>query len=240
MDREPGWATTSFWCQWGKLRRTDRLFEIMQIFRSGNLCRGREIAERLEVSLRTIYRDIDTLVASGVPIEGERGVGYILREPIFLPPLTLTVAELEALHLGMEIVRQTAGHQMAEAAHNLLIKVDAVLPSDRQGRNHLADLSIYASAADKTLPHLAGLRSAITGRQVVEIDYMSLSDASTRRRIRPLQCEYWGDVWTCTAWCELRTGFRVFRVDCISKCAMTGETFQIEPGRSYEDYLSTL
>ncbi len=212
----------------------------MQIFRGGKLCRGSEIAEQLEVSLRTVYRDINTLVASGVPIEGERGVGYILREPIFLPPMTLTSSELEALHLGMEIVRQTAGRDISEAANRLLIKIDAVLPSNSQGREHLGDLSIFIPGSGRELPHLARLKSAITTRQVIEIDYLSLANKSTSRFIRPLQCEYWGNVWTCTAWCELRDGFRAFRIDRIERSSECGRTFQTEPGKSYEDYLAAL
>ncbi|MHA1545135.1 MAG: helix-turn-helix transcriptional regulator, partial [Alphaproteobacteria bacterium] len=125
------------------MRRTDRLFEIVQLFRGGRLWRGGDIATRLEVSLRTIYRDIDTLVASGVPIEGARGVGYILREPIFLPPLTLTTTELEALQLGMEMVRKMSDADLAEAAARLLTKIDAVLPGDRRGRDFLKSLSVY-------------------------------------------------------------------------------------------------
>lgn len=222
------------------MRRTDRLFEILQIFRGGKLCRGCDIAERLEVSLRTVYRDIDTLVASGVPIEGERGVGYILREPIFLPPLMLSQTELDALHLGMEIVRKTAGYELAEASRQLLLKVDAVLPSDRQGQNHLNEFTIFASGSNDSLRHLATLKKAIAKCLVVEIGYKSLANVSSRRRIRPLQCEFWGAVWTCTAWCELRNGFRVFRIERIFDCFETGDKYSNEPGKSYDDYIAIL
>ena len=102
------------------MRRTDRLFEIIQIISDGRLHLAREIAETLEVSVRTIYRDIETLVASGVPVEGERGVGYLLREPIHLPPLTLTAEELEALHFGMAVAKQSAEPALQKAAASLL------------------------------------------------------------------------------------------------------------------------
>ena len=101
------------------MRRTDRLFEIIQILRDGKLHRAQDIAERLEVSTRTIYRDMDTLVASGVPVEGERGVGYMVREQISLPPLTLTPEELEALNLGMAIVAEAADPDLKAAALSL-------------------------------------------------------------------------------------------------------------------------
>lgn len=222
------------------MRRTDRLFEIMQLFRGGRLLLGRDIANKLEVSLRTIYRDIETLIGSGVPIEGERGVGYILREPIFLPPLTLTTSELEALHLGMQIVRQTADIELSEASERLLTKVDSVLPSDRKGRPHLKHISIYAALTPPTLGQLAALRQAIKERTIMQLIYQSLAGDITERRIRPLQTEYWGRVWTCTAWCETRQAFRVFRIDRIQTCNRTADHFQSEPGKTYADYLAQL
>jgi len=238
MAQAQSCSTTSCKFLWGKLRRTDRLFEIMQMFRAGKLWRGQEIAERLEVSLRTIYRDIDTLVASGVAIEGERGVGYILREPIFLPPLTLNIAELEALHLGMEILRQTADDEMVEAAQQLLIKVEAVLPTPRRGANHMGVLSVYTPGLKVKLQHLGELKQAIAAKKVVEIDYTKLDGETSKRRLRPLQIEFWGRVWTCTAWCELREDFRVFRIDKITGCRVTADIFRAEPGKTYKDYLA--
>lgn len=221
------------------MRRTDRLFEILQLFRGGRLLRGCDIAQLLEVSLRTIYRDIDTLVASGIPIEGERGVGYILREPIFLPPLTLNTSELEALHLGMEIVRQTSDLQLASAAKSLMQKIDAVLPSDRQGRDYLGKLSVYTELENDTLRYLAAIRKAIAEFRVLDIHYTRLDEAETSRHIRPLHVEYWGNVWTCTAWCELKADFRVFRIDRIKECEETDITFHNEAGKMFSDYLAS-
>lgn len=220
------------------MRRTDRLFEIIQLFRGGHLILGRDIAAKLEVSLRTIYRDIDTLIASGVPIEGERGVGYILREPIFLPPLTLTTTELEALHLGMEVVRQTADAELANAAERLVNKVNAVLPSDRKGQPHLKHISIYATQTPPMLDYLAMIRAAIAERRVLQLSYTSLAENTTNRRIWPLQAEYWGQVWTCTAWCEARQDFRAFRIDRIKTCHKTSDYYRNEPGKTYADYLT--
>jgi len=222
------------------MRRTDRLFEIVQLFRSGRVLLGRDIADRLEVSLRTVYRDIETLVASGVPIEGERGVGYVLREPIFLPPLTLTAEELRALHLGAEVVRQTADAELAQAAERLVEKISAVLPSHRRALRPLEDVAVYAFVAAAPRGPLGVLRRAVAERRILEIGYRGPHGALTRRRIRPLQTEYWGRVWTCPAWCELRGGFRVFRVDRIETCDETGATFALEAGRTYADYLATL
>jgi predicted DNA-binding transcriptional regulator YafY len=220
------------------MRRTDRLFEIVQLFRGGRFLLGRDIAEKLEVSLRTIYRDIETLIASGFPIEGERGVGYILREPIFLPPLNMSASELEALHMGMQVVQKSTDTEMGDAAKRLLDKVEAVLPSDRQGRRHLEHLSVYINEFSPMMYHLAEVKSAIAQMLVVNLTYKSLSGEVSRRRVRPLQLEYWGKVWTCAVWCELRYDFRAFRVDQIQKWETTEESFSSEIGKRYKDYLA--
>ncbi len=222
------------------MRRTDRLFEILQLFRRGRVVLARDIAERMGVSLRTVYRDIDTLIASGMPIEGERGVGYVAREPIFLPPMTLTLEELRALHLGVEVVRQTGDAELAQAAEKLLGKVTAVLPSDKRALQPLQDLAVYASVAAAPREQLGVLRRAIAARRVLAIIYRSPEGVESRRRIWPLQTEYWGRVWTCPAWCELREAFRVFRVDRITECVDTGDVFEKRPGRTYADYLASL
>ncbi len=219
------------------MRRTDRLFEIIQLFRGGRLILGREIAEHVEVSLRTVYRDIETLIASGVPIEGERGVGYILREPIFLPPLTLTTTELEALHLGMEIVQKMPDEALTQGAKRLMDKINTVLPDQLRDRSHLDHLSVHEDQSGSPLRHLPPIRKAIAGKQVIGIRYSALNDEVTERKIKPLNVEYWGKVWTCTAWCELRDSFRVFRIDRIQSCDPTGGLFVLEKGQTYEDYL---
>ncbi len=147
------------------MRRTDRLFELIQLFRGGRLQRGRDLAEKLGVSVRTIYRDIDTLVASGVAIEGERGVGYILRQPIFLPPLNLTCLELEALHLGISMVQKAADEELSGAGHDLLAKIDAVLPGDRPRSTHNWGVAIYGNALKDSLQFMPVLRRAINLRR---------------------------------------------------------------------------
>ncbi|MEC8195252.1 MAG: HTH domain-containing protein, partial [Pseudomonadota bacterium] len=110
------------------MHRTDRLFDLIQLLRDGRLHKASDLAEKMEVSVRTIYRDMDTLVASGIPVEGERGVGYILRAPLFMPPMAFSQVELEALHLGMALVRQTADAELQEAATRVLAKVNQAMP----------------------------------------------------------------------------------------------------------------
>lgn len=219
------------------MRRTDRLFDIIQILRDGKLHRAQDIADRLEVSVRTIYRDMDTLVASGVPVEGERGVGYMVREQITLPPLNLTTAELEALNLGMAIVAEAADPDLKAAAELLAEKIDAVLPTQVVAEADTWKFAVYPFAdAARGLAHMAPLRAAIKTRQKLHLSYRRIDGTLTERTIRPLHMEYWGRVWTLTAWCELRNGFRVFRIDLIETVKPLPELFTDEPGKRLSDF----
>lgn len=219
------------------MRRTDRLFELIQLFRSKRLWKGRDLAEELGVSLRTIYRDIETIVASGVPIEGERGLGYLLREPIFLPPLTLSTLELEALHLGLELALRVGDEKLAEAANRIRKKVDAVIPGDRQGRDFASGIAFHIPTSKSTHGFLSVLRQAIDDQRKLNILYRRLDEARIERIVRPLYLEFWGHTWTLTAWCELRSDFRIFRVDHLEK-VLVQESFQKERGKTYKDYLT--
>ncbi|OIQ42722.1 MAG: transcriptional regulator [Roseobacter sp. MedPE-SWde] len=219
------------------MRRTDRLFEIIQILRDGKLHRAQDIAARLEVSTRTIYRDMDTLVASGVPVEGERGVGYLVREQITLPPLTLTPEELEALNLGMAIVAEAADADLKSAAQSLAAKVDAVLPTEVIAEADAWKFAVYPFAdVARGFAHMPTLRAAIKSRQKLAMQYRRIDGTLTERIIRPLHMEYWGRVWTLTAWCETRGDFRVFRVDLIEEVRALPELFLDEPGKTLADY----
>ncbi len=223
------------------MRRTDRLFELIQILRDGRLHRGAEMAERLGVSLRTLYRDMETLVASGIPVEGERGLGYMMTAPITLPPLNLTLTELEALHLGLAVVSKAADEELKDAARTLSEKVDAVLPEDRSAPASGWGFAVYPFAeAARGFVHMAPLRAAIRSRRKVEISYIAPDRPETRRVVRPLQMEYWGRVWTLTSWCELRNDFRVFRVDRIQTLDVLFDEFDEEPGKTLADYLDQL
>lgn len=220
------------------MRRTDRLFDIIQILRDGKLHRAQDIAARLEVSTRTIYRDMDTLVASGVPVEGERGVGYMITEAISLPPLNLTVAELEALNLGMAIVAEAADPDLKAAALSLADKVDAVLPTKTIADADQWKFAVYPFAdAARGFAHLPTLRAAIRAKQKLCLTYTSKDARVTTRTIRPLHMEYWGRIWTLTSWCELRDDFRVFRVDLIQTAEALPELFVDEPGKTLADYV---
>lgn len=179
------------------MRRTDRLFELIQILRDGRLHTARDMAERLEVSVRTLRRDMATLIASGLPVEGERGVGYILREPVTLPPLTLTPDEVQALTLGLQLVTRGADPSLTRAAESLLGKVTAVLPArllDGMGAETWVFPGAEAMAAAR---HLPALRRAIRLRERVVIGYVDGDGVPSDRPVRPLVLEFWGRVCPC-------------------------------------------
>ena len=212
------------------MRRTDRLFDLIQILRDGRLHKAAEMADRLGVSDRTIWRDMATLMASGLPVEGERGVGYILRAPITLPPMILTSAELEAFRLGVRLVADGADPGLARAARSLATKIGAVTPAPPEPDDD--GLFVFTGReVTRAAPHMPMLRAAIRSNERLTITYVDESGLDSHRDIRPLQLEFWGRVWTLAAWCEARHDFRSFRVDRIRAITATGETFPTEPGR---------
>lgn len=219
------------------MRRSDRLFDLVLLLRDGRLHRAQDLADQLEVSVRTIYRDMDTLVLSGVPVAGERGVGYMMTAPITLPPLNLTLTELEALHLGMAVVGEAADDELKDAARTLSAKIDAVLPEDRATPPTGWGFAVYpfqdAAAGFRFMPQI---RKAIRARQKLKIEYSDDAGNRSTRVIRPLQMEYWGRVWTASCWCELRADFRLFRIDRICALTVLAELFVEEQGKSLADF----
>lgn len=221
------------------MRRADRLFEILQLLRGGRLRTARDIAASLGVSTRTVWRDISDLQAQAIPITGERGVGYVMARSFFLPPLALTHEEMEALVWGTQLVESLADGNLAKAAREVRIKVMAVSPEDRQAIS--PSLSAFPSGAARAAqPHLGVIRTACRKRHKLAIRYEDLAGNRTERVVRPLGLEYWGQVWTLTAWCETRDDFRVFRCDRLASCEMLTERFRDERGKRFDDFLKTL
>lgn len=218
------------------MRKVDRLFEIIQLLRGKRLRTAEFIAAELGVSQRTIYRDIAGLMASGIPIEGERGVGYLISQPIELPPLHFTPLELKALRLGADMVRAIADTEMAAAAEEASLKIIDALPRNSQATSLKSSTNVYIESNVDLRVKLGAVRSAVDDNEKVEINYRDKAGQATTRLIRPLGLEYWGLVWTCTAWCELRDDFRVFRIDLIDEYILTGQKFKSEKGKTYKDY----
>ena len=221
------------------MRRTDRLFDLIQILRDGRLHTARDLAERLEVSVRTLWRDMASLQASGLPVDGERGVGYILRQTIDLPPLTLTPDEVEALRLGAALVARGADPSLARAAEMLRAKVESALP-DRlcQPPATSGPFIFTGRETEDSAIHLPPLRHALRERLLVRLVYRDASGSYSTREVRPLHLEFWGRVWTLAAWCEARADFRSFRLDRIERLTLTDTAFPDEAGRDLAAYMA--
>ncbi len=220
------------------MRRADRLFEIIQILRRRNLTRARDLADKLEVSERTIYRDVQDLMASGVPIDGEAGVGYVLRKGFDLPPLMFDEQEIEALMLGARIVQSWADPQLAEAATNAIAKVETVVPP--RLRKVMAETALLAPANHASEPisvDPSALRDAVRSAHKVQFDYRDEEDNPSQRTVRPLALAFYGRVWLLVSWCEMRDDFRSFRLDRMRELQVLDATFAPEPGKTIEDYM---
>ncbi len=220
------------------MRRADRLFQIVQFLRGGRLVTAAMLAEKLEVSERTIYRDIVDLQSSGVPIDGEAGVGYVLRSGFELPPLMFTRDEITALVAGARMVRSWGGASIARAAEEALVKIEAILPDDARGR--IEATAIFAPPMEMTEAAKASfdvIQRAIDDRDVISIGYRDESGQNTQRDVQPLGLWFWGKVWTLLAWCELRGDFRMFRIDRISALKVAGRRYQSTPERSLAECL---
>lgn len=221
------------------MRRSDRLLDLMTRLRDGAVHRAEDLAQEFDVSVRTIYRDMDTLIASGVPVEGTRGSGYRALDALTLPPLTLTPAEVEALQLGLAIVAEAPDPDLKAAALSLTDKVDAALPAEAPDQMGSA-LAVYPfSDAARGFSHMSTIRAAIRGRQKLRLSYRKPDGLWSFRTIRPLQITHFGRIWTLAAWCELRNDFREFRVDLIESADILAEFFVDEPGKSLSDYKAT-
>ncbi len=219
------------------MRRADRLFQIVQHLRGGRLVTAAMLAERLEVSERTIYRDIADLQTNGVPIDGEAGVGYLMREGFDLPPLMFSRDEVVALVAGARLIRAWGGAAMARAAEEALIKITGVLPANEQRRPD--QIEIHAIAEEMTpavRARIDELEKAVENRRRLKLDYADAEERLTKRVVRPLGLWFWGKVWTLIAWCELREDFRMFRLDRIAGLTDQNAPFKPERGKTLADF----
>lgn len=212
------------------MSRSSRLLDLIQVLRRHRRpVSGQSLAAELGVSLRTIYRDIATLIAQGAPVEGEAGLGYVLRPGFVLPPLMFTPEEIEALVLGSRWVAQRADKPLAEAARNALAKIGAVLPSDLY--EGLEATGLIAAPGEPLAADPAGLtliREAIRRERRLQLGYANAAGEMTSRIVWPLALGFFDQALVLAAWCELRQTFRHFRTDRISSLALLEERY---PGR---------
>jgi predicted DNA-binding transcriptional regulator YafY len=223
------------------MRRADRLFEIVQHLRGRRLTTAAQLAQWLEVSERTIYRDVADLVAAGVPIDGEAGVGYRIAAHFDLPPLMFTHNEIEALAIGARVVESWGGPGLARGARAALAKIASALPRDKRATLEAAPLFAPDFAADpQRAAPIDPLRAAMAERRWVQVDYRDSVGTGSQRRLRPLGLYFWGDRWSLAAWCELRQDFRNFRLDRIAALRVLDERYPDEAGKRLQDFVRAM
>ncbi|KAB2962537.1 YafY family protein [Zoogloea sp.] len=208
------------------MRRADRLFQIVLLLDRGRAVTARELADALQVSERTIYRDVADLGRSGVPISGEAGVGYLMRPGYRLPPLMFDAEELAALALGSRMVRSWADPALGRAAERALVRIESVLPQAlRQDPARDALLVPGFHVPEAMRAPMTELRASIAAHRKLRLAYSRADGLSSERVIQPLGLVFWGETWTLGAWCELRGGFRSFRLDRIGSLTPLDEYF---------------
>ena len=213
------------------MRRADRLFQIIQILRRHKKpVTADAIAEELETSKRTVYRDIADLIGQRAPIRGEAGVGYILEDGFDLPPLMLTPEEVEAAVLGAQMVAARGDPALRRAAEDLIAKIGAVIPENL--RPLVVEPATRAAPNWKATPDnidMAGVRQQIRAGRKLVLTYRDEQERETRRVIWPFAIGYYETTRLIVAWCEMRTDFRSFRTDRVSAAEFTEDRYPDRP-----------
>ena len=218
--------------------KADRLFQIVQILRARTVVTAAQLSDELDVTERTIYRDIQDLMLSGVPIQSEAGVGYMLMRGFDLPPLMFDIDEIEAMVIGARIVMSRADDALAAAAKRALGKIEAAVP-DRL-RHRINRTPVYApSARYRTLisQHMTEIRQAIENHRKIRLIYADAMGDQTERTVLPLAVLFWANSWTFASWCLMREDFRSFRLDRIEELQVLDEIFVPQPGQTLSDLI---
>jgi predicted DNA-binding transcriptional regulator YafY len=222
------------------MRKASRLFEIIQILRLARKpVTAAEIAARLEVTVRSIYRDIAALQAMRVPVEGERGIGYILRPGFDLPPLMFSIEETEAVVLALALLERTGDAGLRAAARRVGDKIAGAVPPPL--RQTLSARALHAWGTTPRQPEgidLATVRRAIRDEEKLLIDYRDEYGRATERTIRPIALIYYSETANIVGWCELRQAIRNFRADRVAACEMTAAHFRGEGDRLRQLWIS--
>ncbi|HCD85733.1 MAG TPA: transcriptional regulator [Agrobacterium sp.] len=222
------------------MRKASRLFEIIQILRVARRpVTAQTIAETLEVTARSVYRDIAALQTMRVPIEGERGVGYILRPGFNLPPLMFSIEETEAIVLALAMVARTGDAELRQAAKKVSDKIAASLPEPLSKTLSANALHAWGSIAPAPAGiDLSTVRRAVRDEERLDLIYRDETGAETRRQIRPIAVIYYSETVNIVAWCELRQAIRNFRSDRVMACKTTGSFFKMEGERLRQLWMS--
>ncbi|WP_343561068.1 helix-turn-helix transcriptional regulator [Kiloniella sp. b19] len=218
------------------MRRAERLFRLVNEMRTRGVSRASELAGHFEVSVSTIYRDIAHLQASGLPIEGEAGIGYLLRPGFDLPNVAFTHDQIDALAIGLSFVERTGDPVLVSAAREARAKIQAGMPEPEERR--LADAPFFSlQNKHNASAHVALIRSAIRRKRIVGFDYRDSADNPTERRVCPLVVWDLTDGWMFSAWCELRQDFRTFRFDRMENLVLTEEVFTEDETRGLRAFM---
>ncbi|PCJ01070.1 MAG: DNA-binding transcriptional regulator [Alphaproteobacteria bacterium] len=220
------------------MRRADRLFRIVEYLKARRtVVTAQKLANVLEVSPRTIYRDIADLNASGIPIMGEAGVGYILSKDHKVQPLMFGLEEIDALILGAQMVKNWGDKGLAQAASQAIDKITTVLPESIQKELEQTFLFSMTSKTEVIINiDFTALRRAIRGKNKLDFSYEDEKKSLTSRRVRPLSLAFFSPVWLLLAWCEKRDDFRNFRIDRIQDLTISDDLFKDEKGKRVQDY----
>ena len=218
------------------MRKADRLFQLVNLIRVHQPVSAERLASRIGVSVRSIYRYIDDLSLSGVPIYGTAGVGYALDADFDMPPLTLNRLELDALMLGMEMLSATSDNDLSAAARMLLSKVSASIVHHKVDPN-TAKIRALGTMPSSMRSHLAVLRNAIENTQALDITYTRLDGTVSQRLIYPLGLFYWGGKWTVGSWCTTKADYRDFRVDRIAFIGIVHQPIPDNPALDLQTYM---
>jgi predicted DNA-binding transcriptional regulator YafY len=221
------------------MRRADRLFQIIQNLHHDRVITAHQLAQQLEVSDRTIYRDIQDLSISGVPITGEAGLGYRLMKGFRLSPLMFNEEELAALLLGARMVQTFTDKSLARAAQQAMSKIEHVIPEHLKAELARQDILVPNFPIGPVVAEeFEILRAAIKHQQKVNFEYQREDKQQSQRTVHPLGLVYWGKLWTLVAWCELRDDFRHFRLDRMSNITGLQQHYALTPGQTLQDFLA--
>lgn len=228
------------------MNRIDRLHAILTHLQSKRKVTAQEIADRFNISLRTVYRDIKALDESGVPVIGEAGTGYTIMEGYRLPPVMFTQEEAVALTLGSKLAAQFTDQSVQKQFESALFKIKAVLRST--DKDHIDTLSEHIAVFRGIHPadpgaqqYMAVLQKTIVEKKRVQIRYLSnYSEEATERIVEPIGLTYYGSAWHLIAWCQLRNGYRDFRIDRMKSLHVKDETFKKEKHPSLREYLAEM
>ena len=223
------------------MRRADRLFQIVQHLRARRLTTAAQLSDWLGVSRRTVYRDIRDLSLSGVPVQGEAGVGYRIDRAYDLTPLMFTPDEVEAVVVGLRMAEAFAGPSLRSAARMALDKVALALPQQRRMEIEQPQLFAPTFHLDPVLgERLEMVRQAIAVRRKLDISYRDKKEQESRRVLRPLGLYFWGNGWSVAAWCESRQDFRSFWLHKMSARIALEAIFEEEQDKSLAEFLRSV